>query len=437
MLGFDSITPNAAVSEEVSSDWFKPFVGDESLDDVTLGPKIFILNDIILHCGDIGDKLVVFCTQLSALDLIEFILGLMNKNHIGEGRWVLEKDYFRMDGSTSADDRHRFFKEFNNPENTRARLFLVSTNAGKLGSTLIGANRMVLLDTSWNPADDNQAVYRIYRIGQTKPVSIYRFVSYGTMEEKIYARNILKESTSCRVLDDSNMERHFTHEDVRDLYNFTPYDESKKKMPCVPEDKMMAELILRHPDLIVDVHEHQQLLQNLEDDLSEEDRRTAWEEYQREKEQPPPAPAPAAAANHFDSPEMRLIYHLVTQIAEFHRYWEKTEITDADRLRNAANFRNTTNRCRDLIMKAKEKSTRGFAEALKREQIASTNNQQVDEEPKRKMRELCVYLNRMDQELAGFVSKVSSGLPILLTYLYFPFADSVRIEGNSTGLIRR
>lgn len=58
------------------------------------------------------------------------------------------------------------------------------------------------------------------------------------MEEKIYARNILKESTQHRVLDDSNMERHFTHEDVRDLYLFTPYEESEKVLPPVPKVRL-------------------------------------------------------------------------------------------------------------------------------------------------------------------------------------------------------
>lgn len=55
------------------------------------------------------------------------------------------------------------------------------------------------------------------------------------MEEKIYARNILKESTGHRVLDDSNMERHFTHEDVRDLYKFTKYEDIEKVVPPVPK----------------------------------------------------------------------------------------------------------------------------------------------------------------------------------------------------------
>ncbi|OQR71794.1 hypothetical protein BIW11_10777 [Tropilaelaps mercedesae] len=332
MLTFDSITPelDAQLSHK---DWYKPHLEGKDLDDIALGPKLFILFDIIQQCALIGDKLVVFCTQLSALDLIEYLLKLMHENKIGVHGWIKDLDFFRMDGSTNAEDRQRFFGLFNDPNQARARLFLVSTNAGKLGSTLTGANRMVLLDTSWNPSDDNQAVYRIYRIGQLKPVYIYRFVSLGTMEEKIYARNILKESTGHRVLDDSNMERHFTHEDVRDLYKFTRYEEAEKVVPHVPKDCLLAELILRHKDNIVKVHEHQQMLQNLEDDLSQEDRRVAWEEYQREKDAPPGAHGsqgpPGVAAIVRPPPMLYVAQQLLGQVGQYRAiFWdEKTAET--------------------------------------------------------------------------------------------------------------
>ncbi|XP_003743519.1 transcriptional regulator ATRX [Galendromus occidentalis] len=405
MLTFDAIAPEPN-SEIINKDWFKPFVEGKNVDDITLGPKIFVLCDIIQNCHMIGDKLVVFCTQLSALDLVEFLLRIMNDNHIGEGRWSKDIDYFRMDGSTSAEDRHRFFKIFNDPKNTRARLFLVSTNAGKLGSTLVGANRMVLLDTSWNPADDNQAVYRIYRIGQSKPVYIYRFVSFGTMEEKIYARNILKESQSCRVLDDSNMERHFTHEDVRDLYTFTPYNEANRKTPSVPEDMMLAELILRHPDLIANVHKHQQMLQNLEDDMSEEDRRIAWDEYQREKEEPPPQPtAPTPSPMLANLAEINNASNVERTVLYFHEYWRRDGVTDKDRLRTAAPFRNAVGSSLHESERRATELNRTLVDVLKRQSQGQDVSElsslvKIARDRQERMKKLRELLQNIDQFVA-------------------------------------
>jgi transcriptional regulator ATRX len=71
----------------------------------------------------------------------------------------MESDYFRLDGSTSFEMRLKWCKDFNDPENPRARLFLLSTKAGGIGINLTGANRAVIFDAS----QDLQSVFRIYR----------------------------------------------------------------------------------------------------------------------------------------------------------------------------------------------------------------------------------------------------------------------------------
>lgn len=107
----------------------------------------------------------------------------------------------------------------------------MSTKAGGVGFNLVGANRLLLYDPHWNPANDKQALGRIWREGQTKNVYIYRLLSTGTIEgmifmsilipEKIFQRQVTKQALSSTIVDSGHLQKNsFTAEDLKDLFFF-------------------------------------------------------------------------------------------------------------------------------------------------------------------------------------------------------------------------
>jgi DNA excision repair protein ERCC-6 len=116
-------------------------------------------------------------------------------------------EYLTLDGSTPVGRRPALIDEYNNsPE---IFLFVLTTRAGGLGINLTGADRVILFDPDWNPATDMQAQERAYRLGQTKPVTIYRLVSRGTIEEKVYHRQIFKQMLTNKILTIPKQARFF------------------------------------------------------------------------------------------------------------------------------------------------------------------------------------------------------------------------------------
>ena len=104
----------------------------------------------------------------------------------------------RLDGSTPAGERQGLVNAFNRPRSD-AFVFLLSTRAGGCGLNLVGASRLLLLDPDWNPAADEQAMARVWRDGQTRPVHVYRLLGAGTVDEKIFMRQLGKHQGSKRV----------------------------------------------------------------------------------------------------------------------------------------------------------------------------------------------------------------------------------------------
>ncbi|XP_071644690.1 DNA excision repair protein ERCC-6 [Temnothorax longispinosus] len=125
--------------------------------------------------------------------------------------------YLRMDGTTVMSQRQQTIHKFNN--DTSYFVFLLTTRVGGLGVNLTGANRVIIYDPDWNPATDAQARERAWRIGQNKQVTIYRLITAGTIEEKMYHRQIFKLLLSNKVLDDPRQRRLFKTTDLVELFN--------------------------------------------------------------------------------------------------------------------------------------------------------------------------------------------------------------------------
>ena len=124
--------------------------------------------------------------------------------------------YMKMDGTTSVGARQPLIDKFNASETTF--VFLLTTKVGGLGVNLTGASRVVIFDPDWNPSTDTQARERAWRIGQDKQVTIYRLMTSGTIEEKIYHRQIFKQYLVNRVLKDPKQRRFFKSNDLYELF---------------------------------------------------------------------------------------------------------------------------------------------------------------------------------------------------------------------------
>merc|ERR1719471_678227 len=104
------------------------------------------------------------------------------------------------------------------------------------------------------------------------------------MEEKIYDRQVTKQSLSARVVDEHQIGRHFSMNELAELYEFNDEPESARPTPAVPKDLLLAELIQKRPKLIWKYHDHDSLLENQTDEnLTEEERAAAWKEFENEK----------------------------------------------------------------------------------------------------------------------------------------------------------
>jgi superfamily II DNA/RNA helicase len=141
--------------------------------------KMVLLDKLLAKMKERGSRVLIFSQMSRMLDILEDYCIFRNY------------DYCRIDGQTSHEDRQAQVEGFNSPGSS-SFIFLLTTRAGGLGINLATADIVVLYDSDWNPQVDLQAQDRAHRIGQTKSVHVFRFVTEGAIEEKILERAEMK-----------------------------------------------------------------------------------------------------------------------------------------------------------------------------------------------------------------------------------------------------
>ncbi|XP_058536737.1 DNA repair and recombination protein RAD54-like isoform X2 [Ochotona princeps] len=188
-----------------------------------LSGKMLVLDYILaVTRSRSSDKVVLVSNYTQTLDLFEKLC---------RARRYL---YVRLDGTMSIKKRAKVVERFNSPTSPDF-VFMLSSKAGGCGLNLIGANRLVMFDPDWNPANDEQAMARVWRDGQKKTCYIYRLLSAGTIEEKIFQRQSHKKAlSSCVVDEEQDVERHFSLGELKELFTLdeTSLSDTHDRLHC-------------------------------------------------------------------------------------------------------------------------------------------------------------------------------------------------------------
>lgn len=142
---------------------------------ITSSGKMMLLDQLLAKLRRDGHRVLIFSQMVKMLDIL------------GDYMEFRGYSYQRLDGTIAAASRRLAIDHFNAPDSSDFA-FILSTRAGGLGINLMTADTVVLFDSDWNPQADLQAMARAHRIGQTKPVSVYRLVSKDTVEEEVIER---------------------------------------------------------------------------------------------------------------------------------------------------------------------------------------------------------------------------------------------------------
>uniref|UniRef100_A0A8C9A978 SNF2 related chromatin remodeling ATPase 1 n=1 Tax=Prolemur simus TaxID=1328070 RepID=A0A8C9A978_PROSS len=154
-----------------------PYTTDEHV--VSNSGKMVVLDKLLAKLKEQGSRVLIFSQMTRLLDILEDYC--MWRGY----------DYCRLDGQTPHEEREEAIEAFNAPNSSKF-IFMLSTRAGGLGINLASADVVILYDSDWNPQVDLQAMDRAHRIGQKKPVRVFRLITDNTVEERIVERAEIK-----------------------------------------------------------------------------------------------------------------------------------------------------------------------------------------------------------------------------------------------------
>ncbi len=192
-----------------------PGIEDRSLDPLgdhlhnTCG-KMALLHKLMKRLKEKGNRVLIFSQMTRMLDILE--------DYLISQRYL----YCRIDGSTNYEDREDRIADYNR-EGSDKFCFLLSTRAGGLGINLQTADTVIIYDSDWNPQADLQAQDRAHRIGQKKPVSIFRLVTEDTVEVKVVERAQQKLKLDAMVVQQGRLadqEKKLSKSDLLDTLRF-------------------------------------------------------------------------------------------------------------------------------------------------------------------------------------------------------------------------
>ncbi|KAF9559847.1 hypothetical protein CPC08DRAFT_742940 [Agrocybe pediades] len=196
---------NTAVAEALDLLPERAHVADTSLS----GKLIFLSGMLKLLRQNTSEKCVLVSHYTSTLNILETYCK--SKSY----------SYYRLDGQTPQNKRQEYVNAFNMGTQQNSFIFLLSSKAGGVGINLIGGSRLFIIDSDWNPSHDLQSMARCHRDGQKKPVYIYRMLTAGAIDEKIYQRQVTKLALGDSLIGSgtaNSKSDSFTRKDLRDIF---------------------------------------------------------------------------------------------------------------------------------------------------------------------------------------------------------------------------